>query len=87
MNQKLQSPLFWTAILGALKLVLDAAGIQLPGDKIDSIANGIAAMLAVIGVVVDHGAVKAVVDVPIAVTPIPAVPVPNVVNIPDQQTA
>ena len=35
MNNKLTPPTLWLAILGAVKLVLDAAGIQLPGDKLD----------------------------------------------------
>jgi len=57
MNQKLTSPLLWVAILGALKLLLDAGGIQIPDDKVNEIANGIAAVLAVVGMWMDHSKV------------------------------
>lgn len=56
-NQKLTSPLFWAAILGAIKIVLDTIGIQvIDNQKVDALANGIAATVAIIGIFVDHGA-------------------------------
>ncbi|MDP4158153.1 MAG: hypothetical protein Q8911_00110 [Bacillota bacterium] len=56
-NQKLTSPLFWTAIIGAVKIVLDTVGIQvIDNQKVDALANGLAAAAVLIGVVVDHGA-------------------------------
>lgn len=58
MNKKLQSPLFWAAIIGAVKIVLDTVGIQIIDDqKIDALSNGFAAAAVLVGVVVDHGAV------------------------------
>jgi len=69
MNQKLQSPLLWTAILGALKLLLDVAGIQIPDARVNEIANGIAAVLAVVGMWMDHS--KVVVE-PVSVVVVPA---------------
>lgn len=56
-NQKFTSPLFWAAIIGAVKIVLDTVGIQvIDNQKMDSLANGIAAAVAIAGVFVDHGA-------------------------------
>lgn len=78
MNQKLTSPLLWVAILGALKLLLDAGGIQIPDDKVNEIANGIAAVLAVVGMWMDHS--KVIVEpVPIVV---PVEPIVEPVVIP-----
>ena len=55
-NQKLTSPLFWAAIIGAVKIVLDTVGIQIiDNTKVDALANGIAAAVAIAGVFVDHG--------------------------------
>jgi len=43
------------AILGALKLVLEAAGYDIITDQnINDIANGIAALVTVVGVVINH---------------------------------
>lgn len=56
-NQKFTSPLFWTAIIGAIKIVLDTVGIQvIDNQKMDALANGLAAAAVLIGVFVDHGA-------------------------------
>lgn len=56
-NQKFTSPLFWVAILGAVKIVLDTVGIQvIDNQKIDSLSNGLATAAVLIGVFVDHGA-------------------------------
>ena len=57
MNPKFQSPLFWAAILGAIKIVLDTVGIQIiDNQKIDALSNGISAAVVLVGVFVDHGA-------------------------------
>lgn len=76
MNQKLTSPVLWVAILSAIKLVLEAAGISLlDNQKVDAIANGIAAAIAVVGIIVDHGNRKAVAPVqPVVVAPVVEVP-------------
>ena len=43
------------AILGALKLVLNAFGIDIITDQnINDIANGIAAIVTVVGVIISH---------------------------------
>jgi uncharacterized membrane protein len=56
-NQKLTSPLFWVAIIGAIKIVLDTVGIQvIDNQKMDALANGLAAAAVLVGVFVDHGA-------------------------------
>ena len=56
-NQKLTSPLFWIAIIGAIKIVLDTVGIQvIDNQKMDALANGLAAAAVLVGVFVDHGA-------------------------------
>lgn len=80
MNQKLTSPMLWVAILGALKLLLDIAGIQIPSDKIDAIANGIAATLTTIGIIIDHGNRKAVQPVVAAPVVVPQSDVPPVIQ-------
>ena len=48
---RVKSPAFWLAVLGALKLATDAFGLVLiSDDQINAIANGISAIIAVIGV-------------------------------------
>lgn len=55
-NQKLTSPILWVAILGAIKIVLDTVGITIiDNQKVDALANGIAAAIAVVGIIIDHG--------------------------------
>ncbi|MFB9330460.1 hypothetical protein ACFFSY_31345 [Paenibacillus aurantiacus] len=52
---KLKQPGLILGILGAAKLLLDSAGIQIPDDTINDLANGISAVLVVISIFVDHG--------------------------------
>lgn len=43
------------AILGAVKLILQAYGVQVINDQqIDAIANGLAAVITVVGVLLTH---------------------------------
>lgn len=52
---KLKQPGLIIGILGAAKLLLDSAGIQIPDETINDLANGISAVLVVISIFVDHG--------------------------------
>jgi len=52
---RLTNPAFYLAILGAAKLVTDAFGLQIISDEqINSIANGLAAIVTVIGVAIGY---------------------------------
>lgn len=43
------------AVLGAVKLILQAYGVQVINDQqIDAIANGLAAVITVVGVLLTH---------------------------------
>lgn len=42
------------ALLGALKLILEPYGITIEDEQINQIANGAAALITVIGVVLSH---------------------------------
>jgi uncharacterized membrane protein len=42
------------AILGALKLILQVYGLEITDDHINAIANGVAALVAVVGVLMSH---------------------------------
>lgn len=48
----------WTtlivALLGAIKLILQPFGIEIEDEHINAIANGIAALLTVVGVILSH---------------------------------
>ena len=49
--KRLNKPAFYVAILGALKLITDAFGMQIiTSDQINDIANGLAAIVTVVGV-------------------------------------
>jgi len=51
MNDKLKNPLFYAGILGGIKLILTAFGVDvITDDQINSIANGFASIFTVIGV-------------------------------------
>lgn len=59
MLDKFNKPALWVALLGALKLILDSFGISLISDtQVNDIANGIAALVTVAGVIIDHGMQK-----------------------------
>lgn len=55
--RRLCSPAFYVALLGAAKLVTDAFGLQLiSDDQVNSIANGLAALVTVVGVAIGYDA-------------------------------
>lgn len=55
MKDKFKSPAFWVGIIGAAKLATDAMGVQIVSDdQVNAIANGLAAIATVIGVVSSH---------------------------------
>jgi uncharacterized membrane protein len=56
MLTKMQKVAFWVAILGAGKLVAQIAGYEIPDQVINDVANGLAAIASVVGIVLDHGA-------------------------------
>ncbi len=52
---RLTKPAFYIALLGAAKLVADAFGYQLITDEqVNSIANGLAALVTVVGVAMGY---------------------------------
>jgi len=52
---RLSKPAFYIAILGAVKLMTDAFGIQLiTDDQINAVANGLAALATVVGVAIGY---------------------------------
>ena len=52
MLQRLENPVYWLAILSGLKLILNACGVDIITDnQINNIANGVAAIIAVIALV------------------------------------
>ena len=52
---RLNKPAFYVAILGAVKLMTDAFGIQLiSDDQINAVANGLAALATVVGVAIGY---------------------------------
>ena len=52
---KLKKPAFWLAIIGAIKLITDAFGLQLiSSEQVDQISNGLAAIFAVVGIYISH---------------------------------
>ncbi|MBB3113956.1 putative membrane protein [Paenibacillus phyllosphaerae] len=55
MLAKLKQPGFILGVLGAAKLLLDSAGITIPDDTVNDIANGISAVVVVISIFMDHG--------------------------------
>lgn len=55
MLEKMKKPLFWAGVIGAVKLTTDAFGVTLITDaQINAIADGLAALATVVGVVVSH---------------------------------
>ena len=52
---RLTKPAFYVAILGATKLITDAFGMQIiSDDQVNSIANGLAALVTVVGVAIGY---------------------------------
>lgn len=55
MFEKMKKPMFWAAIIGAIKLITDAMGVQLiSNEQVNQISDGVAALLTVAGVVISH---------------------------------
>ena len=55
MFDKMKKPLFWAAIVGAVKLMTDAFGLTLiSNEQVNVIADGLAALATVAGVIVSH---------------------------------
>lgn len=53
--ETLKKPAFWIAILGAVKVVASSFGYELfQEDQIETIANGVAAIVTVVGVTVSY---------------------------------
>ncbi len=42
------------ALLGAIKLILEPMGIHISNEDINAIANGVAAIATIVGVVLSH---------------------------------
>lgn len=59
-NQSINWITLFAAILGAIKLILQAAGIDIPDDTINEIVNGAAAIGTVIGIALSHRKPKAI---------------------------
>jgi len=52
---RLNKPAFYIAILGAAKLATEAFGLQIiSDDQVNSIANGLAALVTVVGVAMGY---------------------------------
>lgn len=57
MLEKLRKPALVVAVLGAVKLVTDAFGLViLDNDQINAIANGVAALATVLGILINRDA-------------------------------
>ena len=57
MLEKFRKPTLVVAILGAIKLVLDVAGVPvLTHDNINAIANGVAAVATIVGILINRDA-------------------------------
>jgi len=57
--EKFRKPTLVVAILGAIKLVLDVAGIPvLTDENINAIANGVAAVATIVGILINRDAVQ-----------------------------
>jgi len=55
--EKFRKPTLVVAILGAIKLVLDVAGVPvLTDDNINAIANGVAAVATIVGILINRDA-------------------------------
>jgi uncharacterized membrane protein len=48
------SPSFWISILGAAKLIAQGFGFDIPDALTNDIANGVAALLTVYGIIKNH---------------------------------
>lgn len=71
---KLRQPSFLLAVLAAVKLIVQPFGVDIPDQDLNSFADGICALVTIIGIFLDHGKPGA----PAANVPVPAVPPPEV---------
>ncbi|XOK64280.1 hypothetical protein ACJ7K1_14570 [Paenibacillus elgii] len=58
MRNKWKKPAFILGILGGAKLALGSFGYDIPDNLINDIANGVGAVLVLVGIIVDHGKPK-----------------------------
>jgi len=59
MLEKLRKPALVVAVLGAVKLVTDAFGVVILTDEsINSIANGVAAIATIVGILINRDATQ-----------------------------
>lgn len=57
MFEKMKKPAFWLAIVGAVKLTTDAFGFRVIEDaQVNAIADGLATLATIAGVVISHDA-------------------------------
>jgi uncharacterized membrane protein len=56
MLDKAKKATFWLAILGAGKLVAEGFGVHFDDALINGLADGLAALVTLVGIVKDHGA-------------------------------
>lgn len=54
MNQNINWVTLIVSLLGAIKLVLQMFGIQIPDQNINEIANGAAALVNIVGIIMSH---------------------------------
>jgi uncharacterized membrane protein len=57
MLEKMKTSTFWLGIIGAIKLGTDAFGFKVIDDtQLNAIADGVAAIFTVLGVIISHDA-------------------------------
>jgi uncharacterized membrane protein len=54
MNQQINYVSLFAAVLGAMKIILQSVGIEIPDEHINSIVNGAAAIVTIIGIFMSH---------------------------------
>lgn len=54
-KEKLKKAAFWGGLLGGVKLVANAFGVEITDEMVNDLANGLAALFITIGVILDHG--------------------------------
>lgn len=58
MMEKLKKPTLWLAVLGVVKLLAQAFGVEIEDELINTTANGLAGLFTLIGIFADHGKAK-----------------------------
>jgi uncharacterized membrane protein len=59
MLEKMKKVTFWLALISVIKLVSQMFNVSIPDELWNDIANGLASIFTLIGVIVDHGQPKA----------------------------